>query len=339
MVVPRGRRALALALVGATLVGCSGSHGSTAPDAGAGPSDAPQVVADAGPDGIAQPSPADTGPPAEVGTFELPRTPADPRLTRKIVDGVAGLVGGDWASCTHAPGATSDRWCAFSKSLAPAPGTELWVINLSEAVRGAIPVCNGSSSACVKLTANLWTGTPLWGPFHPSTHRFEGDTLLYHADQAPGGREPYQGAVWAWRPGWAAPRKITGDRGLQCHVEHRSTAAFCLDNAVAERDPASPFDRPYLREFDLLAGKLDGAAAAISSPPIRVMPRFSYLFEAQLKRRPFFARPTAVTTETGTLAACAEAIGMKFDQKVRKIMTFTKEDQARLGQRQLRLAA
>jgi hypothetical protein len=43
--------------------------------------------------------------------------------------------------------------------------------------------------------------------------------------------------------------------------------------------------------------------------------------------------------ETGTLAACAEAIGMKFDQKMRKIMTFTKEDQARLDERRLRLAA
>ena len=43
--------------------------------------------------------------------------------------------------------------------------------------------------------------------------------------------------------------------------------------------------------------------------------------------------------ETGTLAACAEAVGMKFDQKVRKIMTFTKQDQARLAERTLRLAA
>ncbi len=43
--------------------------------------------------------------------------------------------------------------------------------------------------------------------------------------------------------------------------------------------------------------------------------------------------------ETGILAACAEAVGMKFDQKVRKIMTFTKEDQARLGERRLHLAA
>jgi acyl-CoA thioester hydrolase len=43
--------------------------------------------------------------------------------------------------------------------------------------------------------------------------------------------------------------------------------------------------------------------------------------------------------ETGTLAACAEAIGMKFDQKIRKIMTFTPQDQARLAERTLRLAA
>ena len=43
--------------------------------------------------------------------------------------------------------------------------------------------------------------------------------------------------------------------------------------------------------------------------------------------------------ETGTLAACAEAIGMKLDQKIRKTMTFTSEDQARLAERQLRLAA
>jgi acyl-CoA thioester hydrolase len=41
--------------------------------------------------------------------------------------------------------------------------------------------------------------------------------------------------------------------------------------------------------------------------------------------------------ETGTLAACAEAVGMKLDQKVRKIMTFTQEDQARLAERKLKL--
>ena len=40
--------------------------------------------------------------------------------------------------------------------------------------------------------------------------------------------------------------------------------------------------------------------------------------------------------EGGTRAACAEAVGMKFDQKIRKIMTFSAEDQARLAERKLR---
>ncbi|MBS0521220.1 MAG: acyl-ACP thioesterase [Proteobacteria bacterium] len=43
--------------------------------------------------------------------------------------------------------------------------------------------------------------------------------------------------------------------------------------------------------------------------------------------------------ETGTLAACAEAVGMKFDQKIRKIMTFSAEDQSRLAAHKLRLFA
>jgi acyl-CoA thioester hydrolase len=41
--------------------------------------------------------------------------------------------------------------------------------------------------------------------------------------------------------------------------------------------------------------------------------------------------------ETGRLAACAEAVGMKFDQKIRKIMAFSAEDRVRLGERQIRL--
>jgi acyl-CoA thioester hydrolase len=43
--------------------------------------------------------------------------------------------------------------------------------------------------------------------------------------------------------------------------------------------------------------------------------------------------------ETGRLAACAEAVGMKFDQKVRRIMTFSDEDRARLAERKLKLFA
>jgi acyl-CoA thioester hydrolase len=43
--------------------------------------------------------------------------------------------------------------------------------------------------------------------------------------------------------------------------------------------------------------------------------------------------------ETGTLAACAEAVGVKFDQKIRKIMTFSDEERARLAGRKLILSA
>ncbi len=73
----------------------------------------------------------------------------------------------------------------------------------------------------------------------------------------------------------------------------------------------------------LRAGDLLVVMSGLASFTDKVLTFTHFLFEA----------------ETGTLAACAEAVGMKFDQKIRKIMTFTKEDQARLGERQLRLAA
>jgi acyl-CoA thioester hydrolase len=40
--------------------------------------------------------------------------------------------------------------------------------------------------------------------------------------------------------------------------------------------------------------------------------------------------------ETGTLAACAEAVGVKFDQKIRKVMTFSEDERVRLVARKLR---
>ncbi len=73
----------------------------------------------------------------------------------------------------------------------------------------------------------------------------------------------------------------------------------------------------------LHAGDLLVVMSGLASFSDRVLTFTHFLFEA----------------ETGTLAACAEAIGMKFDQKIRKIMTFSTEDQARLGERMLRLAA
>jgi acyl-CoA thioester hydrolase len=73
----------------------------------------------------------------------------------------------------------------------------------------------------------------------------------------------------------------------------------------------------------LQAGDLLVVMSGLASFTDKVLVFTHFLFEA----------------ETGTLAACAEAIGMKFDQKVRRIMTFSAEDKMRLGERTLRLAA
>ena len=73
----------------------------------------------------------------------------------------------------------------------------------------------------------------------------------------------------------------------------------------------------------LRAGDLLVVMSGLASFTDKVLTFNHFLFEA----------------ETGTLAACAEAVGMKFDQRNRKIMPFSQEDLARLGERQLKLAA
>lgn len=73
----------------------------------------------------------------------------------------------------------------------------------------------------------------------------------------------------------------------------------------------------------LRAGDLAVVMSGLASFTSKVLVFTHFLFEA----------------ETGALAACAEAVGMKFDQKVRKIMTFSPEDQARLAAHKLRLTA
>ncbi|MDP3163418.1 MAG: thioesterase family protein [Reyranella sp.] len=70
----------------------------------------------------------------------------------------------------------------------------------------------------------------------------------------------------------------------------------------------------------LRAGDLAVVMSGLAAFTSKVLVFTHFLFEA----------------ETGTLAACAEAVGMKFDQKVRKIMTFSADDQARLAAGKLR---
>jgi acyl-CoA thioester hydrolase len=71
----------------------------------------------------------------------------------------------------------------------------------------------------------------------------------------------------------------------------------------------------------LVAGDLTVVMSGLADFSDKVMKFTHFLFEG----------------ETGRLAACAEAVGMKFDQKVRKIMPFGAEDRIRLGERRIRL--
>jgi acyl-CoA thioester hydrolase len=71
----------------------------------------------------------------------------------------------------------------------------------------------------------------------------------------------------------------------------------------------------------LVAGDLAVVMSGLADFSDKVMKFTHFLFEG----------------ETGRLAACAEAVGMKFDQKARKIMAFSAEDRIRLGERKIRL--
>jgi hypothetical protein len=259
-------RAVLLALV---LASCGGGSETAAP---------PDAAADARPPSDSQQADAapekDTGAPLapdaavadasveETGTFELPRHPAEPSLTRKLFEGGAALVGGD-AGCSRAPAgretATDDRWCAFSRAGADG-GTELWVMNVSKLIAGAAPACDGSGDGCLRLTGSLWTGMPIWGVSHPAAHRFEGDTLFFYAGASSTADQIYDGPVWAWRPGWPAARAITSDHALLCYPDPRTAAVLCIDHPVIEKTGPGLFDRPILHAFDLTAGTLDGPA-------------------------------------------------------------------------------
>ena len=212
-----------------------------------------------------------------------PRSYADPKLTKQLVTGELYLLGTGMSACTNELPAPGDRWCAFARENASGE-TELWVINVSRALQGSAIQCDETSQHCLRLSAKLWTGTQLWGPSHPYSHRFDGDTLLFYADAPADLREPYEGPIYAWRPGWAAARRIT-ERGVSCTGQRLSTAVYCIDalDGVFDSDLFAP---PEWHSFDLLAGKLDDAAES----PLPVVERIalangdSQAFRAQILR-------------------------------------------------------
>lgn len=215
----------------------------------------------AGHDGGPTDVPADEDPFGDAGlVVDSPRDiataplPSGVEPARRIIPGPARLVGTGATACSNQEPASGDgsRWCAFRRPAAGGSGTELWVFNVSAAMAGTMPVCDGSSGGCLRMTDSLWTDDPFGGPPQAMAHRFDGDTLLFHTAGTSGKDAPFRGPVSAWRPGWTQPRRLS-DIAMVCFGHGRFALAFCIDNA--DQSPAI--------EFDLRAGSI---AAATGNP-------------------------------------------------------------------------
>jgi hypothetical protein len=171
--------------------------------------------------------------------------PLPPAIARRLVSGRARLVGTHRNACSHQPGSAS-RWCAFSQPGMALGKTDLWVLDVGKAMTADVP-CNGMDAGCLRLSTDLWTGTPNDPPYHPYSHHFFGDTLIFYANTAPD-VQPYKGPIYAWRPGWATARQITGPNGFSCDGHPATDVAVCLENVTtATGAPA---------QYDLHAGRL-----------------------------------------------------------------------------------
>jgi hypothetical protein len=232
--------------------------------AGCGSGSSAAVGPEGGPVGAAvdAAAPADVRP--DVGP-DLP--PLPPAALRPLLPGTARLAGNGTGTCSHGPrSASTGTWCAFTKELDAGDGgvtVELWVMNLSRVLAGTTLACDGSSPDCRRLHPGLWTGGALGGPLYPYDDHFEGDTLIFYAggiSTVPDG--VYEGPVWAWRPGWAEARVISGDKGLFCFGHLTAEVAYCVENVI---------QGPPI-QFDLRAGTLADAPGTLPLLATRVHP-------------------------------------------------------------------
>jgi hypothetical protein len=183
-------------------------------------------------------------------------TPPSPDVT-SLVPGRARLVGSHFSACSNAllASGNGDRWCAFSLPNRQIGLTDLWVIDVTKALAGTPPKCDGTDPNCKLLIppgssavmgTQLWTGQPMQGPIHPTTHRFDGDTLIFHA-LAPENVDQYAGPIFAWRPGWDAPKQISlGKTAYSCSGHGSAEVFVCIEN-LSSTDPLV---------FDLTGGQL-----------------------------------------------------------------------------------
>jgi hypothetical protein len=157
--------------------------------------------------------------------------PAGVRPPVRILPASGLLLGNGPTACTNQVPASGDgdRWCVFAVGEVGALNGELWVINVTRAMAGTLPRCDGTTSECLRLTTTL--------PMRTAA-RFDGDTLIYGANAVSGPDEDFLGPMYAWRPGWSRGRQISSDRGYACGGQRRSAAAVCFDDPAG--DPAKP---------------------------------------------------------------------------------------------------
>jgi hypothetical protein len=236
----------------------AGCDGSSTPVVDTGASERPMTgTVDGGPrpDGAVSPD----GPTFEALPDKAPPPPPNAEA-KTLVSGRARLVGTHLSACSNGlPTAGIDRWCAFTQPNQMIGRTDLWVMNMTKALAGTIPKCDGTDAACKLITNNLWTGQPMNGPGHPTAHRFDGDTLIYHAN-ASTALDPYAGPIYAWRPDWAAPKQISGSKAYTCSAHFAADAYVCIENLST--------DQTMPLSFDLTAGKLSTATPSILQPKI-----------------------------------------------------------------------
>ena len=239
----RNARSLALLLVGSgsvvAAVGCGG--GGAKGDGGDG-----KVYADAtvkldtasDKNGTAGGGGSDAGPagPPAIGTG-----------SKLIVAGSIDLIGSGTDTCTNQVPPSGDRWCGFAKLSSDLMNYELWVVDVTKAAQGVTVQCasNIADPNCHRLSTGLYVD--------PSNgfrvHGFDGDTLTY--SEVPSmSANGFLGNIFAWRPGWAAPRNLTGNSGFVCNGNALTNAAVCIQNPVL--DPTGQFVQEELH-----AGFLD----------------------------------------------------------------------------------
>ena len=206
-----------------------------------------------------------TGPRFEVLPDAPPAPPPAP-TAHLVVPGRARLVGTHFTACTNAVPASGngDRWCAFSLPNRQIGLTDLWVMNMTKALASGAtpPKCDGTDPNCKLMIppggvptmgTQLWTGQPMQGPIHPTTHRFDGDTLIFHA-QAADAVDQYAGPIFAWRPGWGEPKQISlGKTAYSCSAHFTAESFVCIENLTA----MMPL------QFDLTGGMLSTGAKMI----------------------------------------------------------------------------